>query len=181
MVITGERLLSVDRATAWNALNDVQVLQASIPGCESLVATGAGTYELAIEAAIGPVKARFKGHIALTDVEAPHRYTLRFEGQGGAAGFARGEAKVSLDEQGSQQSLLRYAVNAQVGGRLAQIGSRLIDPAAGAMAEQFFAAFSNHLQAGGVGAGAVPIGPTKISFWSLLKAFLRRLFRGSGS
>jgi carbon monoxide dehydrogenase subunit G len=179
MEMTGERILSVDRATAWNALNDVKVLQASIPGCESLVATGAGTYELAIYAAIGPVKARFKGHMALTDVEAPHRYTIRFEGQGGAAGFARGEAKVSLDEQGGQQTLLRYTVNAQVGGRLAQIGSRLIDPAAGAMADQFFGGFSSYLKAGGAGAAAAA--PAKIGFWSLLGAFLRRLFKGAGS
>lgn len=177
--MTGERTLPVDRATAWNALNDVQVLQASIPGCESVVATGDGSYELAVYAAIGPVKARFKGRMTLADVEAPQRYTIRFEGQGGAAGFARGEAKVSLDEQGSQQTLLRYAVNAQVGGRLAQIGSRLIDPAAGAMADQFFSAFSNHLKVGA--AGAVPIGPAKIGLWSLLKAFLRRLFKTSGS
>lgn len=177
--MTGERTLPVDRATAWNALNDVQVLQASIPGCESVVATGDGSYELAVYAAIGPVKARFKGRMTLADVEAPLRYTIRFEGQGGAAGFARGEAKVSLDEQGSQQTLLRYAVNAQVGGRLAQIGSRLIDPAAGAMADQFFSAFSSHLKVGA--AGAVPIGPAKIGLWSLLKAFLRRLFKTSGS
>jgi uncharacterized protein len=179
MEMTGERTLGVDRTTAWKALNDVQLLQASIPGCESIVATGDGSYDLAVYAAIGPVKARFKGHMTLTDVEAPLRYTIRFEGQGGAAGFARGEAKVSLDEQGNQQALLRYAVNAQVGGRLAQIGSRLIDPAAGAMADQFFSAFSSHLKAGG--AGAAPLGPTKISFWSLLKAFLRRLFKGSGA
>jgi carbon monoxide dehydrogenase subunit G len=179
MEMTGERTLGVDRTTAWKALNDVQLLQASIPGCESLIATGAGMYDLAIYAAIGPVKARFKGHMALTDVEAPHRYTIRFEGQGGAAGFARGEAQVSLDEQGSQQTLLRYAVNAQVGGRLAQIGSRLIDPAAGAMADQFFGAFSSHLKAGG--AGAAPSAAAQLGFWSLLRAFLRRLFKGAGS
>jgi uncharacterized protein len=179
MEMTGERNLAVDRTTAWNALNDVKVLQASIPGCESIVATGDGGYDIAMNAAIGPVKARFKGHMALTDVDAPHRYTIRFDGQGGAAGFARGEAKVSLDEQSSQQTLLRYAVNAQVGGRLAQIGSRLIDPAAGAMADQFFAALAGHLSSGR--AGAAPIGPTKIGFWSLFGAFLRRLFKGSGA
>jgi carbon monoxide dehydrogenase subunit G len=171
MEMSGERTLAVGRATAWAALNDVRLLQAAIPGCESIVASGDGGYDLAINAAIGPVKARFKGRMTLADIDAPRHYTIRFEGQGGQAGFARGDARITLEEQGSRQTLLRYAVTAQVGGRLAQVGSRLIDAASAAMADQFFAAFSRLL-----GSGAAPAaGPAKFRFWSLLAAFLRRL------
>jgi carbon monoxide dehydrogenase subunit G len=177
MEMTGERTLSVNRATAWAALNDVSVLQNTIPGCESIVASAPNEYDLVMNAAIGPVKARFKGHMTLADVEAPKQYTIRFEGQGGQAGFARGDAKVSLEERSSQQTLLRYAVTANVGGRLAQAGSRLIDAAAASMADQFFAAFSSQLSS--AAAAAPPPAPAKLSFWTLLKAFFKRLFGGS--
>jgi uncharacterized protein len=175
MEMTGERTLAVNRATAWAALNDVNVLQNTIPGCESLTVSAENEYDIVMNAAIGPVKARFKGHMSLTDVDAPTQYTIRFEGQGGQAGFARGQAKVALDEQGSQQTLLRYAVTAQVGGRLAQAGSRLIDAAAASTADQFFAAFSTHMSAGTT---AAPSGPTRLSLWSLFLAFIKRLFKG---
>jgi len=177
MEMTGERTLAVDRATAWSALNDVRVLQNTIPGCESITASAENEYDIVLNAAIGPVKARFKGRMTLADVDAPKQYTIRFEGQGGQAGFARGDAKVSLDERGSQQTLLRYAVTAHVGGRLAQAGSRLIDAAAASMADQFFAAFSNQLS--NATAAAPPPAPAKLSFWSLLKAFIKRLFKRS--
>lgn len=176
MEMTGERTLTVNRATAWAALNDVKVLQNTIPGCESIVASAENQYDLVMSAAIGPVKARFKGRMSLTDIEAPVQYMIRFDGQGGQAGFARGEARVALDEQGGQQTLLRYAVTAQVGGRLAQAGSRLIDAAAASMADQFFAAFSSHLNAETAGA---PSGPTRRSLWALLRSFIKRLFWGS--
>jgi uncharacterized protein len=175
MEMTGERTLAVNRATAWAALNDISVLENTIPGCESITATAENEYDLVMNAAIGPVKARFKGHMSLTDVTAPERYTIRFEGQSGQAGFARGEAKVSLEEQGGRQIQLRYAVTAQVGGRLAQAGSRLIDAAAASMADQFFAAFSNRLSAEPT---ATPSGPTRISLWALLVSFFKRLFKG---
>ncbi len=174
MEMKGERALPVDRATAWRALNDVRLLQGSIPGCESIVANASGGYDVAINAAIGPVKARFKGNMALTDVEAPSSYTIRFEGQGGPAGFARGEARVSLSEVSARQTLMRYVVSAQVGGRLAQVGSRLIDAAAGAMADQFFGNFSQRLASESGAAVAVPSG--KLGLWALIRAFLRRLF-----
>jgi len=176
MEMTGERTLTVNRAGAWAALNDVNVLQSTIPGCESIAASAENEYDLVMNAAIGPVKARFKGRMSLTDVDAPRQYTIRFDGQAGQAGFARGQAKVSLDEQGSQHTLLRYAVTAQVGGRLAQAGSRLIDAAAASMADQFFAGFSNHLSAATT---AAPSGRTKLGRWSLLLSFIKRLFKGS--
>jgi uncharacterized protein len=151
----------------------VRLLQASIPGCESIIANGSGGFDVVVTAAIGPVRARFKGHMALTDIDAPRSYTIQFEGQGGAAGFARGEARVRLDPQGEQRTALIYTASAQVGGRLAQVGSRLIDAAAGAMADQFFGAFSAQL-AGAV--DATPAGATRISIWLLVKGFVCRLF-----
>jgi carbon monoxide dehydrogenase subunit G len=182
----GERPLPADRATAWKALNDVSVLQSSIPGCESLTVNASGGYDLAVNAAIGPVKARFKGTLTLADVEAPDRYTLRFESQGGPAGFARGEAHVSLEDGAAPQTtILRYVVAAQVGGRLAQVGSRLIDAAAAAMADQFFDAFARGLAplaptaVAGPSSAAVPAGsppPARLGLWALFKSFLRRLF-----
>ena len=193
MEMTGERRLAADRPTAWSALNDINVLQSSIPGCESIVAAGENAYDLVMNAAIGPVKARFKGRMTLGDVEAPKQYTIKFEGQGGQAGFARGSARVALDEQGSRETLLRYSVNAQVGGRLAQVGSRLIDAAAAAMADQFFGNFSSQLQAAAsqaeavsarVSAETVPAAappPAKLGVWALLVATLRRLFKQSGA
>jgi uncharacterized protein len=174
--MTGERVLPVDRATAWRALNDPQLLQRAIPGCESLAANAAGGYDLALTAAIGPVKARFKGSMQLADVVAPQSYTIRFEGQGGPAGFARGAADVSLAEGSAQQTSVRYRVSAQIGGRLAQVGSRLIDAAAGAMADQFFSSFSALLAAPADAAGPAAA-VAGVGFWALIKAFLRRLFR----
>ena len=174
MEMKGERALPVDRTTAWRALNEVQLLQGSIPGCERIVANGTGGYDVAIKAAIGPVNARFKGSMVLTDVEAPSSYTIRFEAQGGPAGFARGEARVSLSEVSPRQTLMRYVVSAQVGGRLAQVGSRLIDAAAAALADQFFGNFSQHLASAGGAAVAAASG--KLGLWALMRAFLRRLF-----
>lgn len=176
MEMTGERTLTVDRATAWAALNDVNLLQDAIPGCESIVASAENEYDLVMSAAVGPVRARFKGRMTLADVDAPRKYTIRFDGQGGQAGFARGEARVSLDERGSRETLLRYAVTAQVGGRMAQAGSRFIDAAAASMADQFFAAFSNRLSAETT---AVPSEPTRGRFWSLVLSFFKRWFKGS--
>ncbi|HYM43220.1 MAG TPA: carbon monoxide dehydrogenase subunit G [Steroidobacteraceae bacterium] len=174
MEMTGERMLPVDRVTAWHALNDPQLLQRAIPGCESLRAGAAGGYDLVLTAALGPVKARFKGSMTLADVMAPESYTIRFEGQGGPAGFARGEAKVSLAQSGARQTAVRFSVSAQIGGRLAQVGSRLIDAAAGAMADQFFGSFSVLLA--GEGAAAAAAASAKPGFWTLVRAFVRRLF-----
>ena len=158
MELKGERQLPVDRDTAWRALNDPEVLRACIPGCESVEKTGDGGYSVGVAVALGPVRARFKGTLRLEDVVAPASYTLRFEGQGGAAGFAKGSAQVSLDADGAAATILRYTVAAQVGGRLAQVGNRLIDSAALKLADDFFAAFGR--QVGG-GAPAPAPGPAR--------------------
>jgi carbon monoxide dehydrogenase subunit G len=161
MELKGERLLAVDRATAWKALNDPEVLRACIPGCESVESAGENQFTVTVAAALGPVKARFQGRIRLEDIVEPASYTIRFEGQAGAAGFAKGAARVTLTEEGAN-TRLGYAVEAQVGGRLAQVGSRLIDSAALKLADDFFAAFEK--QVGGAAsspatAGAVASGP----------------------
>jgi uncharacterized protein len=140
MELKGSRSLAIDRPAAWRALNDPETLKACVPGCESIEKAGENEYAVVVAAALGPVRARFQGRIFLEDVDEPASYTMRFEGQGGAAGFAKGRARVTLEEQGAG-TLLGYAVEAQVGGRLAQVGNRLIDSAALKLADEFFAAF----------------------------------------
>jgi len=147
MELKGERALPVVRDVAWAALNDVEALKAAVPGCESFVATGDNTYDVAVNAAIGPVKARFKGKLELADVKPPESYAIRFDMQGGAAGFSRGTARVELEEQGAATTLMRYVVDASVGGRIAQIGSRLVDAASATLADRFFASFAADLAA----------------------------------
>ena len=144
MELASTRLLPVDRETAWKALNDPEALKAAIPGCESIEATGENEFAVVMTSAIGPVKAKFRGKLVLADVVALERYTLHFEGQGGPAGFGKGTATVELADEGSQ-TRLTYKASAQVGGRIAQVGQRLIDAAAGKLADDFFAAFSSRL------------------------------------
>ena len=144
MELKGERRLPVPREEAWRALNDPERLRAAIPGCEAIERTGDNAYRVAIVAALGPVRAKFNGTLKLEDVVPPERYTLRFEGQGGAAGFAKGAARVTLADEGAG-TLLGYTVDAQVGGRLAQVGNRLIDSAALKLADDFFAAFEKEV------------------------------------
>lgn len=140
MEMKGEQLLPVPQQQAWDALNDPAILRDCIPGCESVERVSETEFQLAMTTAIGPVKGKFKGKLTLADVDAPRAYTLQFEGQGGLAGFARGGAQVALSPQ-AEGTLLSYAVNAHVGGKLAQIGSRLVDGAAKKMAAAFFARF----------------------------------------
>jgi carbon monoxide dehydrogenase subunit G len=181
MELKGERMLPADRDTAWKALNDIDVLKLCVPGCESITPSGDNQYDVAMTAAVGPVKSRFKGKMQLADIQAPRAYTLKFDGSGGPAGFARGEAKVELAEVSARETKLVYVANAQVGGKLAQVGSRLIDAASGAMADKFFEAFAGQLEArvqpltAGAPARAAPPQAT-LGFWSLFKAFLKRLF-----
>ena len=174
MELKGERTLPADRDIAWAALTDVEVLGRCIPGCESIAATDVNVFDITLTAAVGPVKSRFKGRLAMTEIDAPVACTLAFDGSGGA-GFARGTARVSLESKSAQETLLSYMAEVQVGGKLAQIGSRLIDAAAGAMSEKFFEAFSAQ-----VGAYALPVAarpaPVRAGFWTLLVAMLRRLF-----
>jgi len=155
MDLSGEYLISKRRETVWAALNDPEVLQRSIPGCESLIATESGGFEAVVTQAIGPVKARFKGKVALEDIVAPESYTLRGEGSGGAAGFAKGEARVRLEDQG-EQTLLTYAVKANVGGQLSRIGQRLIDQAAKKIADEFFSRFGEEVSGEESAAGQTP-------------------------
>ncbi|MCB5224942.1 MAG: carbon monoxide dehydrogenase subunit G [Candidatus Cloacimonetes bacterium] len=145
MELQGSRELAVTRQQAWDALNDPEVLKACIPGCSSIEATGENAYDLVNAIKIGPVSAKFKSTITLSDINAPVSYTLDFEGNGGAAGFGKGTAKVALQKQGAGCEL-NYDVTATVGGKVAQVGQRLIDGVAKSMAEKFFTNFDEEMQ-----------------------------------
>ena len=146
MDMTGERLIPAPRQTVWQALNDPEVLKASIPGCESLEKLDDDQMKATAAVKVGPISARFTGKVQLTDIDAPNGYRISGEGQGGVAGFAKGGADVALADQGAE-TLLSYKVNAQVGGKLAQLGGRLIDATAKQMADAFFDRFSKQVQA----------------------------------
>lgn len=149
MQLTSEQLLPVSQRLAWEALNDTAMLKASIPGCESITQSEGGdpeSFDLVMVAAIGPVKATFKGKLNVGDLQPPNSYTLRFEGSGGAAGFGKGSASVRLEAVGDNETKLFYDANAQVGGKIAQVGSRLVDMAARKIANNFFANFTEQLR-----------------------------------
>lgn len=148
MELTESHTLPVPQQRAWEALNDTAILKACIPGCESIEADGENAYAVALTASVGPVKARFKGRMQLADIDAPTSYTIVFEGQGGAAGFGKGDAHVKLEPAGDESTTLTYTANAQVGGKLAQIGSRLVDGAARKIAAEFFKRFGEQLGGG---------------------------------
>ena len=140
MEMTGEQLIPLPQQQTWEALNDTEVLKDCIPGCESIIKTAEDEYDVVLTAKVGPVSAKFKGKMKVSDVDAPRGYKLGFEGQGGVAGFAKGEATVALaPESGSTR--LTYAAKATVGGKLAQVGARLIDGVARQLAGKFFEAF----------------------------------------
>jgi hypothetical protein len=140
MDMNGEYRIPAPRERVWAALNDPEILRQAIPGCESVTKTSDTDMEAAVTAAVGPVKARFKGKVTLSDINPPESYTITGEGTGGAAGFAKGSAQVSLREDGAD-TIMTYVVKANVGGKLAQIGSRLIDGTAKKMADEFFTRF----------------------------------------
>ncbi len=140
MDMSGEYRIPAPRERVWAALNDPEILRQAIPGCESVTKTSDTDMEAAVTAAVGPVKARFKGKVTLSDINPPESYTITGEGTGGAAGFAKGSAQVSLREDGAD-TVMSYVVKANVGGKLAQIGSRLIDGTAKKMADEFFTRF----------------------------------------
>ncbi|EIN00349.1 CoxG family protein [Paraburkholderia hospita] len=148
MELTETYTLLVPQQRAWDALNDTEILRASIPGCDSIEPDGENAYAVALSAAVGPVKARFKGRMELTNIDAPHTYTIVFEGQGGAAGFGKGQTHVTLEPDGDEATTLTYTATAQVGGKLAQIGSRLVDGAARKLAGEFFRRFGEQLTGG---------------------------------
>jgi len=141
MDMSGSHRIPAKREKVWEALNDPEVLKACIPGCESLEKTSDTEMTAAVTSKIGPVKAKFKGAVSLENLNPPESYTIVGEGKGGVAGFAKGSAEVSLAEEGDE-TVLSYEAKAQVGGKLAQLGSRLIDSTAKKMAEDFFTKFT---------------------------------------
>jgi uncharacterized protein len=141
MTMTGEATLPAGRPKVWALLNDPEVLKSCIPGCESLERTGDNGFAAVVRTKIGPVSATFRGKVELSDIVPQVGYTIKGEGEGGVAGFAKGGAKVSLaDAPGG--TLLKYDVEATVGGKMAQLGSRLVDGVAKSMADKFFANFA---------------------------------------
>lgn len=163
MDMHGEQKLPASREVVFEALNDPEVLKACIPGCQSLEKTSDNTFVATVQAKVGPVKAKFNGEVALSDIDPPNGYHISGEGKGGAAGFAKGGAKVTLTEDGDG-TLLTYDVEANVGGKLAQIGSRLIDSTAKKMANDFFSKFAEEVAAresgGDTPAAAAPAATT---------------------
>ncbi len=147
MDIEGSRALAVTQQQAWDALNDPQVLKVCIPGCDKVEPTGDNQYAVGVAVKIGPVQAKFNGKITLSDVKPPDSYTITFDGQGGAAGFGKGVSHVMLAPQADGPGcVLDYKVQAQVGGKIAQLGQRLIDGVAKGMAEDFFKRFDAEMQ-----------------------------------
>ncbi|WP_280155800.1 carbon monoxide dehydrogenase subunit G [Piscinibacter sp. XHJ-5] len=145
MQLIGERLICAPIATTWQALNDPEVLRSCIAGCESLERTGADLLSAVMAVKVGPVSARFKGTLKMSDVKPPHSYSIAFDGRGGVAGFGSGVAEVMLSQE-EKGTRLRYKAQAQVGGKLAQVGSRLVDAVAAKITEDFFTAFEARLQ-----------------------------------
>ena len=151
MEMQASRTLAVTQQQAWEALNDPEVLKLCIPGCDKVEASGENQYAVAMALKIGPVSAKFAGKITLSDIVPPESYTIAFDGSGGVAGFGKGTAQVRLeplpaDASGLPLCELHYTVHATVGGKIAQLGQRLIDGAAKTMAEDFFKRFDNEMQ-----------------------------------
>ena len=146
MDMKGEFRVPLPQDVVWRALNDAEVLKASIPGCDELIRESETSFKGKISAAVGPVRAKFVGTATLSDIDAPNGYTLTGSGSGGAAGMVKGGAKVRLVAEGSE-TLLQYEASAQVAGKLAQIGARLVDMAAKKMADDFFGNFVTQLKA----------------------------------
>lgn len=144
MKMHGEQRIAASRQAVWAALNDPEVLKKSIPGCKDLEKRSPTEFAATVVAKVGPVKATFKGDVKLSNIKKARSYVISGQGKGGAAGFAKGQAEVTLAEDGGE-TVLAYDVDAQVGGKLAQIGSRLIDQTAKKMADQFFKAFAREV------------------------------------
>jgi carbon monoxide dehydrogenase subunit G len=140
MEMHGELRIPAPRAEVWEKLNDPETLKSCIPGCETVEKVSDTEFTAKVVARVGPVKATFSGKVTMTDLDPPAGYTITGEGTGGVAGFAKGSAKVALDDAGTE-TVMRYGVQAQVGGKLAQIGSRLIDSTARKYADDFFSRF----------------------------------------
>jgi len=160
MELNGERIIPASVDATWAALNDPEILKACIAGCETLERVGDDGFVAIVAMKIGPVSARFKGNLKLTNVNPPTSYTINFDGQGGVAGFGKGSADVSLMPISASSTKLAYSARATVGGKMAQIGSRLIDATAGKITDDFFKAFEAQLQAlvpAGAGAASASV------------------------
>jgi carbon monoxide dehydrogenase subunit G len=162
MDMTGVYRISLPQATVWAALNDPAILKAAIPGCEELERDSETSFKGRIAAAVGPVRAKFAGSANLTDIDAPNGYTLTGSGSGGAAGMVKGGAKVWLtaDDAGT---VLHYEAHAQVAGKLAQIGARLVDMAAKKLADEFFQNFAMQLEPVALAEAPVPVAEMPVS------------------
>ncbi len=181
MEMQGNRHLAVTQQQAWDALNNPEVLKACIPGCDKVEPTGENQYAVGVAVKVGPVAAKFNGKIRLADIAAPNSYTINFEGNGGAAGFGKGNAKVNLAPAAEGAGCeLAYTAQAQVGGKIAQVGQRLVDGVARSMADDFFRRFDEEMQrrhpdayaaeaaaapAGEVSPLAVDTGAKRIPLW----------------
>jgi carbon monoxide dehydrogenase subunit G len=160
MELTGEQFLALPRESVWRALNDPDTLKLCVPGCDAFESIEEHQYKVVMTAAVGPVKAKFSGKLTISDLVPPQSYALAFEGSGGAAGFGKGDARVTLEEQDGG-TRLQYAVNAKVGGRLAQVGARLIDGVAKKMADEFFTRFKTALAPQSAAAASGAAGATE--------------------
>ena len=158
MEMSAEQLVPAPQQEVWEALNDPQVLKACVPGCESIEKIGDNEYQVLMVARVGPVSAKFKGKLTLSDIRPPDSYSIAFEGQGGPAGFAKGGAQVRLTPEDGK-TRLAYDVKASVGGKLAQIGSRLVDAAARKVADDFFRNFNRGFAASDPDSTVVPATP----------------------
>jgi carbon monoxide dehydrogenase subunit G len=144
--MTGQQVVPLSQSRTWDALNDTAVLKSCIPGCETLEQVADNQYQLTMTSRIGPVSARFKGLMTLENMDPPRGYTMTFEGQGGVAGFAKGQAAVTLEEN-AEGTVLSYSVKAMIGGKLAQLGARLIDGVARKLSDDFFKCFNARVSA----------------------------------
>ena len=155
MDMTGEQIIPLPQQRVWEALNDPAILKACIPGCETMEKVSDSEYRVVMSASVGPVKAKFSGKLLLSDLNPPNSYALAFEGSGGAAGFGKGSSTVTLSSADGG-TRLTYTAHATVGGKLAQVGSRLIDGVARKMADDFFAKFNQAIVPAPAAAAAVP-------------------------
>lgn len=164
MEMTGEQIIALPQADVWRGLNDPEILRASLTGCESIELTGENQYKVAMTAAVGPVKAKFAGKLALSDIVPPDSYSITFEGSGGAAGFVKGSAQVALaPAPEGPGTKLTYSAKANIGGKLAQVGARLIDGVARKQADDFFKKFNEIMAASAPAAPAAAATPAAAS------------------
>jgi carbon monoxide dehydrogenase subunit G len=160
MQMAGEQRIAASRQRVWEALNDPEILKASIPGCQSLEKQGEDRFDAVAEVKIGPIGARFKGKVQLTDIDAPNGYTINGQGSGGVAGNAKGAAKVRLSDDGGV-TVVSYEVDAEVGGRMAQLGGPIIDATAKQLAGKFFSTFGEIVAAQADGASGAEAEPAQ--------------------